>query len=371
MRPTLVFFISGHGFGHASRQVEIINALTGMRPDVRVVIRSEVDPALLARTLKGAYQLRPGACDTGIVQASSVSQDDAATVAAAVDFYRDFDRRVDEEAAAMTDDDVSLVVSDIAPVAFAVAARLGVPSAAIGNFTWDWVYETQPGFDSEQWIISRIRAAYAQATLALRLPLSHPFDVFPRVHDLPLVARRPTQPRSATRNYFGISEDRQVALLSFGGYGLPGIDISRADCFDEWTIVTTDRVLPRTQLATEALVQIEEEAFRRGTFRYEDLVAAVDVVMTKPGYGIIAECIATDRPMLYTSRGAFREYDLLVAEMQRYVRNQFISREDLYAGRWSAALRAALAQPPPPERIATNGGDVAARALIQLIEDRN
>ena len=371
MRPAVVFFISGHGFGHASREVEIINALAALRPDLRFVIRSEVDAALLARTLKTPYEHRPGACDTGIVQASSVSQDDAATLAAAVDFYRDFDRRVADEAAALTNDDVRLVISDIAPVAFEAARQLDIPAIAIANFTWDWVYETQPGFEREPWIVECIRSAYAQATLALRLPLSHPFTVFPRVVDLPLVARRPANARSATRAYFGIRDDRRAALLSFGGYGLPGIDVARADCFDEWTIVTTDRVMPRMDLAADALVHVEEEAFRRSTFRYEDLVAAVDVVMTKPGYGIIAESIAADRPMVYTSRGAFREYDLLVSEMQRYLRSQFISREDLYAGRWLNALRASLALPSAPERIATNGAETAAQLLLRLIENGN
>ena len=367
MRATVVFFISGHGFGHASREVEIINALALLRPDLRFVIRSEVDAALLARTLKTPYEHRPGACDTGIVQASSVSQDDAATVAAAIDFYRDFDRRIAAEVSALLDDDVRLVISDIAPVAFEAARELGVPAVAVANFTWDWVYETQAGFESEPWIVERIRSAYAHATLALRLPLSHPFTVFPRVIDLPLVARRPSNARSATRRYFGIRDDRRAVLLSFGGYGLPGIDVARADGFDEWTIVTTDRVMPRTDLAADAVVHVEEEAFRRSTFRYEDLVAAVDVVVTKPGYGIIAECIAADRPMVYTSRGAFREYDLLVGEMQRYLRSQFISREDLYAGRWLETLRAALALPPAPERIATNGAEIAARTISELV----
>jgi hypothetical protein len=365
---TIVFFISGHGFGHASRQVEIINALGAIQPGVRVIIRSDVNPALLARTLKVPYELRPGACDTGIVQASSVSQDDAATVARAIEFYGSFDRRRDDEVRALRGDDVSLVVSDIAPIAFDVAAALNVPSVAIGNFTWDWVYETQPGFEAATWIVSRIRESYAKATLALRLPLSHAFDVFGQVRDIPLVARHATRPRAATRAHFGIPDGRRAVLLSFGGYGLPGIDITRADCLDDWTIVTTDRVVaPPSE--SSVVVQIAEAGFRSGGFRYEDLVAAVDVVMTKPGYGIIAECIAADRPMLYTSRGAFREYDLLVAEMQRYLRNAFISRDDLYAGRWSEGLRAALEQPTPPERIEANGAEVAAQLLADAAQN--
>ena len=120
---SIVFFISGHGFGHASRQVEIINALTAREPDLRVIIRSAVNAELLARTLRGRYELRPGVTDAGIVQATSLAHDDDATVRAAIEFYRTFDERVRAEAGALAKDDVRLVVGDIPPVAFEVAAR--------------------------------------------------------------------------------------------------------------------------------------------------------------------------------------------------------------------------------------------------------
>ena len=47
----VVFYISGHGFGHASRDVEVMNALGARRPDLRIIVRSAVDPSLLARTM--------------------------------------------------------------------------------------------------------------------------------------------------------------------------------------------------------------------------------------------------------------------------------------------------------------------------------
>ena len=53
---------------------------------------------------------------------------------------------------------------------------------------------------------------------------------------------------------------------------------------------------------------VDERAIYAAGYRYEDLVRAVDVVATKPGYGIISECIANDTALLYTSRGHFAEY---------------------------------------------------------------
>jgi UDP-N-acetylglucosamine:LPS N-acetylglucosamine transferase len=117
----------------------------------------------------------------------------------------------------------------------------------------------------------------------------------------------------------------------------------------------------------DRVVFLAEDAFLTGSFRYEDLVAASDVVVTKPGYGIIAECIASATPMLYTSRGHFREYELLVREMPKYLRCQFISQPDLFAGRWRSALEALVAQPAPKHEIATNGADVVAHEIVEML----
>ena len=369
---TALFYISGHGFGHASRQVEIINALGRQWPGLRIQLRTSVSPDLLARTLRVPFDVRPGDVDSGIAQSSSVAHEDEATVRQTVAFYRTYDRRVDDEVAALHGAYPDIVIGDIPPLAFAVAARLGVPAIAIANFTWDWIYETHPGMaEAAPWLLPLIRASYARATLALQLPLSDGFSVFPRVQPLPLVCRRPTRTRDDTRAHFGLARDRRVALMSFGGYGMPSLDLSRLDCLDGWTIAATDRsaATPSTRMPAHSIVVIREEAFQASGFRYEDLVAAADVVVTKPGYGIIAECIAAETAMLYTSRGDFREYDLLVRELPRFVRARFIGQADLFAGRWRDALSAVIAQPAPPERMRLDGAEVAARAIETTLRD--
>ena len=367
---TIVFFISGHGFGHASREVEIINALGRLAPDARLIVRSAVSPSLLRRTIRPPFELRPGACDTGIVQSTSVSHDDGATTREALAFYSGFDDHISGETAALSRDRVDVIVADIPPIAFEVAARLDVPSIAIANFTWDWIYETHPGLgDAEPWLVPLMRQSYAKATLALELPFAAGFEVFHAVQRLPLVARQPARTREETRRYFDVPPDRPAALLSFGGYGMPSLDIESIDCRD-WTLIATDRVLPaHRRAAFPHLVHVDEGRFLDGGFRYEDLVAAADVVVTKPGFGIISECIACRTPMLYTSRGVFREYDVLVREMPRYLRCRFIDQQDLFAGRWRGALESLLDQPPPPETMAINGAEVAA-SLIESAPGR-
>jgi hypothetical protein len=365
----VLFYISGHGFGHASREVEVINALGAARPELRLIIRSAVSPALLARTVRVPYDLRAGACDTGVVQPSSVTQDDEATIRAAVDFYSTFDARVDAETAAVLPDRVRLVVGDVPPLAFAVAARLAVPSIAIANFTWDWIYETYPGLaEAAPWLVGALRRAYVQASLALELPFAGGFGVFRKVRRVPLIARHATKSRQETRDAFGLPRDRPVALLSFGGYGLPWLDLASVDCLEEWTVVTTDRI--GAPAPPPGIVVLPETAFRPGGMRYEDLVGAVDVVVTKPGYGILAECIACGSAMLYTSRGVFREYDLLVDQMPKYIRCRFIDPRDLGAGRWRVALDALMRQPVAPEHLPSHGAQIAASVIAELLATR-
>ncbi len=155
-------------------------------------------------------------------------------------------------------------------------------------------------------------------------------------------------------------------LVSFGGFGLDGLDLASLDCLDSYTVVA-QTALPRGRTHTSVHL-IDERALYAAGFRYEDLVAAADVVVTKPGYGIIAECLANGTAVLYTSRGRFPEYDVLVAAMPRFLRCAFIEQSDLLAGRWRRALDALRSTPAPPDRPPTNGADVAADLILRRID---
>jgi L-arabinokinase len=301
-----------------------------------------------------------------VIQRSSLAQDERASLEAAWDFHRSLEDRAQADAEILGRAGVRLVVGDIPPLAFAAAAHAQIPSLAISNFTWDWIYE--PWIDSAselQELLKVIRAAYAQASHALLLPFGDGFDVFRSVQPIPLVARHATRARGDVRRRFRLPDDRPIALLSFGGFGLPALDLSAVDCLNEWTVVTLDRPSARSAASPQIVCLDEAEFFGSGV-RYEDLVAAVDVVISKPGYGIISECLAAGTALLYTSRGDFREYDVLVREMPRYVRCGFIAPADLLAGRWRAGLEAVRRLPAPPESMATNGAEVAAEIIATM-----
>jgi L-arabinokinase len=343
---SLAFYISGHGFGHASRSIELINALLRRQPDLRVIVRSAAAPWLFERTAHPSVTLSPVETDTGVVQVDSLRLDAGETIRRAAAFMDTLERRVADELAFLRAHDVTLVLADLPPLGIAAARAAGLPAIAYGNFTWDWIYA---GYAGGADVARRIGEVYATTTLALRLPMWGGFDTMPAVRDMPFVARHAGHDPADTRRTLGIPPDARVVLVSFGGYGLQGARKPDAPGY---------RILWPGD--------IDEAAMYQRGFRYEDLVRAVDVVITKPGYGIISECIANDTALLYTSRGDFREYPVLVEAMPKYVRCAFIDHDDLFAGHWAPHLDRLLAQPSPPERPATNGAEVAAEQVTSL-----
>ncbi|HVZ21016.1 MAG TPA: hypothetical protein VG871_08140, partial [Vicinamibacterales bacterium] len=263
-------------------------------------------------------------------------------------FYGRFDERVDAEAAVLRSSGTTLVLGDIPPLAFAAAARAGVPSAAIGNFTWDWIYEAYPEFERDApGVVETIRGAYRQATRTLRLPMHGGFAAMAHVVDIPMIARRSTRARGETRARLAVPDDRPLVVGSFSD----GLDVA----FEEIA-------------RRERLTVLSPFAALPAPLAYPDLVAAADVVVSKPGYGIVSECAANGTPLLYTSRGRFVEYDVFVAEMPRVVRCRFIPQDDLRAGRWRPYIDALLAQPEPDERPRVDGGQVAAERVLKMLQ---
>ena len=48
----IAFYVSGHGFGHASRDIEVLNELGRRRPEVGVVLRTSAPRWIFDLTLK-------------------------------------------------------------------------------------------------------------------------------------------------------------------------------------------------------------------------------------------------------------------------------------------------------------------------------
>ena len=375
MAQAIVFYISGHGFGHASRSIEVINAILAQRPETRVGVRTSAPRWLFDLTVKGKVTYSTLECDTGVVQSDALTLDEADSIRRAAAFHSDLVTRAASETRSLRELGAGLIVGDIPPLAFAVGASAGIPSIGLGNFTWDWIYADYPRVRLAPSLLPTIRGAYAKASMALRLPMSGGFESFSNVRDIPFIARHARRSREEVCKLLKIPADKTLVLSSFGGFGLSTLDTEVLSKLKKYTVlVTTMTPAARVKKDTPAaerkgsLVTINEEAMYNIGVRYEDLVGACEAVVTKPGYGIISECIANDAAVLYTPRGHFPEYDVLVDEMPKHLRSALISHEDLLGGKWESALDKLLAQPKIKKKPETNGSEVAADILLKALD---
>jgi hypothetical protein len=345
----LAAYVTGHGFGHWTRLGVVLAEVRARRPDLPITVVGRVPEALVRRAVLPPLSIRPVACDAGLVQADALTIDEAASAARCAAFDSEWEVRLAAEARFLRTSGARLVLADLPALPFAAAARAGVPAIGLGNFTWDWIYRhlaaRQPSLAASA---GRAAAAYAEGELLLELPFAGDLSAFRRRVEVGLVARRPRVDREEARRRLGL-DGRPAALVSFGGVGFPGL---RREALARTPGLAW--LLPEA-LGEARLVELGLD--------YHDLVGAADVVVTKPGYGIVSDAVAAGTRLVYTDRGDFPEYPILVRELPRWLAAVHVERSALEAGLLEAPIRQVLALPmpaPPPL-------DGAARAADLLL----
>ncbi len=342
----IALYLSGHGFGHMTRACEVLAEVRRLAPGVPLAVAANVPEPLVRRAIPGDLLFRRVACDVGLVQEDALRIDEEGTAAACAAFDAGWDRRAEAEATFLRDAGVRLVLADIPPLAFEAAHRAGVPSVGLGNFSWDWIYRhlavRQPGLAPSA---DRAARAYRHAALLLELPFAGDLSCFTHRERIGMVARRPRVPRAEARRRLGL-DDRPTVLVSFGGVGLPALSAPGSAEF-RW-------LLPS---------DVDGRLVELG-LTYPDVVQAVDVVVSKPGYGIVTDVLAAGTRLVYTERGDFPEYPILVREMTPLLACEHVGNADLLAGRLTEPVRRVLARPVP----ATPDLDGARRGATRILE---
>ena len=101
---------------------------------------------------------------------------------------------------------------------------------------------------------------------------------------------------------------------------------------------------------------------------YEDLVRAADVVVSKPGYGIVSDIIAHRVRLLYTSRGDFPEYPFLLETLNHWATCEYIPQEELLAGELKSYLERLMQKKQHWPSVPLNGAQVAAEMIVELVD---
>ena len=361
--PHIVWYLTAHGYGHGVRSTAVMQALRRECPGVRLTVVSALPEDFLRDRLRGfpdgTLDFRRAAFDVGLVQLDSVRADIPATLEKVTALLAKRPALTDSETAWLRSTGAAAAVADIPAIPLAAAARAGLPRIAIGNFSWDWIYAPYAESDA-RWrpAVDAFRADYANADVLLQYPLSPDMSAtFPRRIDIPLPSRpgRPRRAELAART--GADPARRWILLSFTTL--------------DWTPEALARgaAIPDTEFFTVRPLEWAGipniHAVDRGEFPFSDIVATVDAVLSKPGFGILADCAANDKPLVYADRQDFAEYPVLERAIQQYMTHVHIPAADLYAGNLAPSLDAIASALPPPVHLPLGGDTAAAREILR------
>lgn len=354
----LAYYITAHGYGHGVRSCDILNALHRARPDWTLHVVTDLPEAYLRSRLPAErVRLRTAAFDSGMFQLDSIRVDLPRSLAVAQAIQAQRARLRAGEQTFLERQEIRVVVADIPGIPLEAAKRAGVPAVAVGNFGWDWIYgdfvAREPAWAP---VAAAFREAYAQAGLLLRLPFAEPMEAFPVRRDIPLVASPGWPRRDELARLTGADPDKPWVLLSFTTLEWDAEALAKIARLDRFEFFS---VLP---LAWPDVPTIR--AVDRRMAPFSDVIASCDVVVSKPGYGILSDCVVNAKPLVYVERTDFCEYPVLEAALKRHLRHVHLPAAQLYAGDVRAAIEAALVSPPACEPVGRGGEAQAADAIL-------
>lgn len=347
---SITWFVSPHGLGHATRSAAIIDELP---PNVPVSVHCRVPDWFWDERWAGRCVRAEPVPDFTCVQPSTWDIDIPATLANAEALISTVETIAVSVADNLTATGCRLVVSDISPIPLLAARMARIPSVLVANFTWCSIF--RPWNGSER-IVSALRALYANADCVWIPGPSVAMPELPDVHHCAWVAARGDDRRCAL--FPDLSRNVKVALVLPGAWSTPFAWENLA-AVSGWRFagLTRGEPLPDPLIAVDA-----------GMVSHADVVASVDAVVAKPGYGTFGECAAVGTPILTASRPDFSESLVLEQWMTGSGFGVMLPREAFLECRWQAGLDT-IAQRTRPDSIRCDGASTMAAAVVQMWQD--
>jgi hypothetical protein len=358
--PTVIaYFITPHGFGHASRAAAVMAAVQEVAPQVRFELLTTCPKQFFNQSLRAPFGYHAVEVDIGVVQTTPLREDLPATCRALDSWLPLRTNAIQRTARQLKRMGCALVVCDISPFGIEAAAAAGIPSLLVENFTWDWIYHRYAADAPCLLEYGRMmQAIFARADYRIQTrPLCQPTD-----SDLTIgpISRKVRTGRRQTRKALDLPNEAAMILISMGGV---------RDRFD-----FLDRIPYRPNLffvipSADGRIAPQHNVILLPThspFFHPDLMLAADLVIGKVGYSTLAEIYQAGTPLGYIARPQSPESEPLVDFVKSHLTARPISSRAYLSGHWIDQLPQLLSLPRsrPPKH---NGADQAAAFILDIV----
>ncbi len=346
--------ISQHGFGHLTQVAPLVNALRRYWPAARLRVYSGHSAARVASRIQGAFEHLAASPDPGMEMRGALDVDAAASRRAYAAWHTDWPRRMEAEMQRVEGAD--LVIGDVPYAVLAAARRSGIPSVGVCSLNWADIFAHYCGGrpETDAWV-GQMRAAYAAADLFLQPAPSMPMAWLPNREPIGPLVQSGRRRRDELGRRLGALDGAPLVLVNLGG-------VPMALGFADWPAPQGMHYLVP---GGGAALPPGFSDLSRLDWGFSDILASVDCLVTKPGYGLFSEAACLGLPVVYVRRGDWPEEPYLTAWLHQYGRALALPRAALEGGELEAAVQTVLNRPAKPAVEA--GGAEAGLRLIQAL----
>ncbi len=351
----IAYYITGHGYGHAVRSIEVIKKLLEQKNDMTVFVRTATPEWLFHKIASRNVYYMNIRLDFGVIQSNSFIADKRQTLREYAELLKIKNKLVGQEVDFFRTEKIDIAISDITPFAFDAAARAGIPGIAVGNFSWDWIYaDYVKEFPEYEYVLNDIRQSYQKAAVLYKLPLSDDMPAFPHIEPAPLIARRASLSKQQARRVLGLPGKGKIVLLALRENDLALVNRDNIQHNRNYLFA-----LSSCRIEAPNIIHIPE-----GSLSFENVLASCDMVLSKPGYSLISECIANKIKILYVLREDFCEDKPIAKVLNQDMTGERLPMNHFMSGEWQRYLEKLDDKPEKWTEYPANGADIIAGGIL-------
>lgn len=357
MASHLVVALSSHGFGHIGQSAPVIETLRERLPNLRVTLRTAAPRFKLIERFGEQVAITPATTDIGMVQQDAQCIAWEASAQAYLDFHREWDYRVEEEARVLRELRADALLANVPYLALAGAQHADIPSLALCSINWMDIYAHYFSARPEApTLLEQMRQAYISARAFLQPTPSMPMPQLGNRRVIGPICQRGHNRHAWFDERLGLRPDERLVMVSLGGMELrPPIE--------QWPVLPGVRLLVPATWCSNHPGTVDFESLG---IPYVDALWSCDALICKPGYGSFVEAACAMVPVLYLERPDWPEAPYLVDWLKSAGRCALLAQDRWLEGDFLASL-VQLWQESAPSPAAPTGVAEAVEALIEVL----
>lgn len=353
--------ISGHGYGHAAQVVPVLHALDQLVTALLVTLRTTVPVSFFHDRLRTQWTYSYSEQDIGCIQQGPLHINVKKTWEAHQQFHTDWETRVQLEREVLASASPDLLLSDISYLAIEAGTRASIPSIALATLTWDTVLNmlSDPENSDHRMILDEIKGYYRKADKILLPYPALPLVGFTQTQPIGSIFEKHPVAKQELRKAIGAQPGEQVVLVGFGGVPLETMPFQELEGFSLYRFIVSGPV-------PDGLTRVTSSSHI--PLPFNTLLASADIVITKPGYSTIIDCVALSKPVVYVRRYNFADEEGLVQYLHQYGRAVELSLHHFLSGQWKDALLHVVHLPWPQKTAPSQTGAWEAAEILARFE---